>query len=60
MVGAIAVGGLEVAPPLAPAPPSPAEIRRWATATNIVVSDRGRIPATVLEQYLEARARGET
>jgi hypothetical protein len=27
---------------------------------NIVVSDRGRIPVTVMDQYLEARARGET
>jgi hypothetical protein len=27
---------------------------------NIVVSDRGRIPVAVMDQYLEARARGET
>lgn len=60
MVGALAVRGLEAAPPLAPAPPTPADVRRWATTNNIVISDRGRIPAVVMDQYLEARARGET
>jgi hypothetical protein len=60
MVGEIALGGLEAAPPLAPAPPTPADVRRWATTNNIVVSDRGRIPAAVVDRYLEARARGET
>jgi hypothetical protein len=59
MVGDFAVRGLEAAPPLAPAPPTPAAVRRWATANNIVVSDRGRIPAAVMGQYLGARARGE-
>lgn len=44
----------------APAPPSPAHVRRWASAHDIVVSDRGRIPVAVMDQYLEARARGET
>lgn len=60
MVGDLAVRGLEVAPPLAPAPPTPAAVRRWASANDIVVSDRGRIPVAVMGQYLEARARGET
>ena len=60
MVGDLAVRGLEAAPPLAPAPPTPAAVRRWATTNNFVVSDRGRIPAVVMDQYLEARARGET
>lgn len=60
MVGDLALRGLEAAPPLAPAPPSPADVRRWATTNNIPVSDRGRIPAAVMGQYLEARARGET
>ncbi|WP_182526467.1 Lsr2 family DNA-binding protein [Nocardioides dongkuii] len=41
------------------APPSPADVRRWASAHDIVVFDRGRIPVTVMDQYLEARARGE-
>jgi hypothetical protein len=60
MVGDLAVRGLEAAPPLAPAPPAPADVRAWATSNNIVVSSRGRIPAAVMDQYLEARARGET
>ncbi len=59
-VGDFAVRGLEAAPPLAPAPPTPGAVRRWATTNNIVVSDRGRIPAVVMDQYLGARARGET
>ncbi len=60
MVGANAVRALEAAPPLGPAPPTPADVRRWASAHDIVVSDRGRIPVAVMDQYLEARARGET
>ncbi len=60
MVGEFAVRGLEAAPPLAPAPPTPAAVRRWATTNNIAVSDRGRIPAAVMDQYIGARARGET
>lgn len=59
MIGALAVRGLGAAPPLAPAPPTPAEVRRWASANDVVVSDRGRIPAAVMDHYLEARARGE-
>ena len=58
-VGALAVRGLKAAPSLAPAPPTPADVRRWATAKDIVVSGRGRIPAAVMDRYLEARARGE-
>ena len=60
VVGDLAVRGFETAPPLAPAPPTPAEVRRWATANDVVVSDRGRVPAAVMHQYLEARARGGT
>jgi hypothetical protein len=59
MVGDLAVRGLEAALPLAPAPPTPADVRRWATANNITISDRGRIPAAVMAKYLEARPRGE-
>jgi hypothetical protein len=59
MVGDLALRGLEAAPPLAPAPPSPADVRAWATTNSVLVSDRGRIPAAVMEQYREARARGE-
>ena len=59
-IGDLAVRGLEAAPRLAPAPPTSADVRRWASAHDIVVSDRGRIPVAVMDQYLEARARGET
>jgi hypothetical protein len=59
MIGDLAVRSLEPAPLLAPAPPTPADVRRWAAAHDIVVSDRGRIPAPVMDRYLEARARGE-
>ncbi len=58
VVGDLAVRGLEAAPPLAPTPPTPAQVRRWAVAHDIAVSDRGRIAGSVLERYLEARARG--
>lgn len=60
MIGDLAIQRLEAAPPLAPAPPTPADVRRWAARADIVVSDRGRIPAVVMDQYLEARAHGET
>lgn len=60
MVGANAARALESAPPLAPAPPTPAYVGRWASTHDIVVSDRGRIPVAVMDQYLEARARGDT
>ena len=60
MIGGLAVRGLEAAPPLAAAPPSPAAVRRWATTNNIVVADRGRISAAVMDQFLKACARGET
>ena len=59
MVGNLAVRGLQAAPPLSPVPPTPGDVRRWATANEIVISDRGRIPSAVMERYLEARARGE-
>jgi len=59
MVGDLAVRGLEAAPVLAPAPPTPADVRRWASAHEMVVSHRGRIPAALMDQYLEAHARGE-
>jgi hypothetical protein len=59
MVGDLAVRGLESAPALAPAPPAPSDVRAWASAHDIVVSERGRIPMAVMDQYLQARARGE-
>lgn len=59
VVGDLTLRGLESAPPLAPAPPTPAQVRQWAMAHGIAVSDRGRIAGSVLERYLEARARGD-
>jgi hypothetical protein len=44
MVGGLAVRGLQAARPLAPAPPSPADVRAGATTNNIVVSHRGQDP----------------
>jgi hypothetical protein len=59
MIGDLAVRALEAAPALAPPPPAPVDVRRWAFANDIVVSGRGRIPSAVMDRYLEARARGE-
>ncbi|MGS0684451.1 histone-like nucleoid-structuring protein Lsr2 [Nakamurella sp. GG22] len=36
--------------------PTPAQIREWATANGVALSSRGRIPATVLEQYAAANS----
>ncbi len=46
---------LVAAPPLAPAPPSPAEVRAWAVLQGYGVSDRGRVPARLVAAYLDAR-----
>jgi Lsr2 len=32
-----------------------AEVREWAKANGITISERGRIPASVISQYEEAR-----
>ncbi|WP_324273501.1 Lsr2 family DNA-binding protein [Blastococcus brunescens] len=40
--------------PVPVAPPSSAEIRAWARARGIEVSDRGRIPADIVHAYSEA------
>lgn len=53
--GIAAVTDLADAPALAPAPPTPAEVRAWAVLHGYVVSDRGRIPRDVVAAY-EARA----
>lgn len=39
---------------LAPAPPTPAQIRHWALAHGHAVSARGRVPASIVEAYLRA------
>ena len=37
--------------------PAASEIRAWAAAAGVVMSERGRIPAAVLEQFRAAQAR---
>ena len=37
--------------------PTPAEVRAWAAAQGVVVSDRGRIAADVMRSYLDAHRR---
>ena len=43
--------------PLAPAPPRPADVRRWAQHNGVHVAAAGRVPATVVAAY-EAAHRG--
>jgi hypothetical protein len=47
-------GGLPTAEPIAPAPPTAAEIRIWAAANGFEVSAKGRIPAPVRDAFLSA------
>ena len=47
---------LTPAGPVPAAPPCPAVVRAWALEQGLVVSDRGRVPASVLEAYLSARS----
>jgi hypothetical protein len=54
-VGNAAVGSWADAAPLAPAPPTPAEVRAWAVSQGITVSDRGRISADLRAAYLADR-----
>lgn len=45
---------------LAPAtPPTPAEIRTWARANGFAISDRGRVPAAVIEAFEQRGVRRE-
>jgi ERCC4 domain/Lsr2 len=53
--GARVVADLAQPPPLAPAPPSPSEVRAWALAHGHTVSDRGRVPVRLVEAFEEAR-----
>jgi len=53
--GQVAASDLATAAPLAPAPPTAAEVRRWAGLNGRQVSDRGRIPAGVMAAFLAAR-----
>jgi hypothetical protein len=50
-----AVAALAEAKPLAPAPPTPAEVRAWAQAQGYDVSDRGRVRRELVDAYRAAR-----
>lgn len=50
---------LPVPPPLAPSPPTNAEVRRWALGQGYPVSDRGRLPANVHDAYRHAHPAGQ-
>jgi hypothetical protein len=49
--GQLVVDDLAAPPPLPPAPPTPAEVRQWALTQGHHVSDRGRVPARLLEAF---------
>ena len=49
------VADLAHPPQLAPAPPSPAEVRAWALTRGYDVSSRGRLPSRAVAAYLEER-----
>ncbi|HEY0465115.1 MAG TPA: histone-like nucleoid-structuring protein Lsr2, partial [Polyangiaceae bacterium] len=50
---------LPSAGPLAPAAPTPAEVRAWALANGYEVSLKGRVPASILEAFNRAHANAE-
>lgn len=52
--GELYFGGLATGNVLPPREPTSAEIRAWAIAASLEVSDRGRIPAAVRAAYLAA------
>jgi hypothetical protein len=45
---------LPAATPLAPREPTSAEVRQWAIAQGVAVSDRGRVPAEVVREFRRA------
>ena len=49
---------LPAPPPLAPAEPTTAEIRRWALDQGLPVSAKGRVPGEIRRAYREAHAEG--
>lgn len=55
---AVATADLELtfapAGPTPPRPSTPADIRNWARARGLTVSDRGRVPAAVVEAWARA------
>lgn len=53
-VGAAVVADLVSGSPLAPAPPTPADVRRWAVRQGLQVSDRGRVSRAVVKAFERA------
>ena len=53
--GAAALAELQPGRPLAPAEPSPAQVRTWALEQGLPVSDRGRVRREVVDAYKAAR-----
>lgn len=53
-VGAAVVADLVSGSPLAPAAPTPADVRRWAVRQGFQVSDRGRVSRAVVEAFERA------
>jgi hypothetical protein len=41
---------------LAPAPPTPAQLRAWAGKQGLQVSAKGRVPESVVQAYADAHA----
>jgi hypothetical protein len=46
---------LVAADPMPPRPPTPAEVRAWAVEHGYAVSDRGRVPRALVEEFLSAQ-----
>jgi len=55
LAGERAVRDLASASPLAPAPPTVAEVRAWALVNGYAVSDRGRVRREIVEAFGAAR-----
>jgi ERCC4 domain/Lsr2 len=53
--GELAVGHLEPGLPLVLPDPKPAEVRAWAVANGMPVSDRGRVKREIVDAYKAAR-----
>ncbi|WP_121253792.1 ERCC4 domain-containing protein [Nocardioides ferulae] len=52
--GSVVVAALAEAPALAPAAPTPAQVRAWAQRAGYDVSDRGRVPQRLVAAYQAA------
>lgn len=57
--GEQAIAGLAVARPLAPREPTPSELRAWALANGLNVSERGRVKREIVDAFRAARHAGE-